>query len=480
MTTTQKARVGTRAAGYLRVSTARDDMHAPEMYEQQIKGHAKGKHLKLGRVYADIDYSGRKGARSRPEFNAMLDDAEAGRFDVLIVPKLSRFGRSAKDNLIAFDRLDAAGVRMVFLDLDMDTNTAFGRMMRTLLSAMAEFESDRISDYWRETYRFNVRAGRPHPRAPLGYRYDERRKTYRIVGSEARVVRDIFERYVNGGEATHAIAREYRDYLSKQGVLGVLDNVCYAGVRRMDGELFEGNWKSIIDMPTFEAAQARRSVAKARSSNREGTGQAMLSGLLRCGVCDRPMARSGSVYTCPYRKPMGDCPGGTIRVEKAEREVSAAFLERVAEAFREHAARKGRSAMRSRLRGRQLDEGDDLDGDLRELDAKIARAAEAVLAAPGEGFTDAFRQQAEKLEQQRADLVEEVARRKVANLDGRREREAFEAMLEQVTDLGALFEKATDAERRTMLGLVVKQVRVVRTAGTGRGSRKSIEIDWSI
>ena len=370
---------------------------------------------------------------------------------------------------------------MVFLDLDMDTNTAFGRMMRTFLSAMAEFESDRISDYWRETYQYNVRAGRPHPRAPIGYRYDEAAKTYRIVGPKARIVRDIFDRYVVDGEATHAIAREYSDYLSKQGVLGVLDNIAYTGFRRMDGELFEGNWKSIIDMPTFEAAQARRSVSKSRSSNREGTGKAMLTGLLRCGTCDRSMARQGAAYTCPHRKPMGDCPGGTDPVEKVERQVSAAFLERVAEAHREHATRKGRSAVRSRLRGRQLDEGEDLDCDLRELDAKIARVAEAVvLTAPGEGFTDAFRKQAEKLEQQRADLVDEVARRRLANLDGRREAEAFEAMLEQVSDLGAVFEKATDAERRSMLRLVIKQVRVVCTSGGGRGSRKSIEIDWCI
>ena len=63
MKTTQTTRVATNAVGYLRVSTARDDMHAPEMYQEQISGYATGKHLKLGRVYADVDFSGRKGAR---------------------------------------------------------------------------------------------------------------------------------------------------------------------------------------------------------------------------------------------------------------------------------------------------------------------------------------------------------------------------------------------------------------------------------
>lgn len=78
-----------------------------------------------------------------------MHSAESGEFDVLVIPKLSRFGRSAKDNLIAFDRLDEAGVAIIFMDLDVDTRTPFGRMMRTFLSAMAEFESDRISEYWR-------------------------------------------------------------------------------------------------------------------------------------------------------------------------------------------------------------------------------------------------------------------------------------------------------------------------------------------
>ena len=472
-----KKTAGIRAVGYIRVSMARDEMHAPEMYTQQVRDYAKRTKLKVGRVFADIDMSGRRGSRTRPEFEALLAAADAGEFDVLIVPKLSRFGRSAKDNLIGFDRLEAADVRMVFLDLDMDTSTAFGRLMRTLLSAMAEFESDRISDYWRESYRFNVRAGRPHPKAPFGYRYDEAKKTYRVNAAEARIVRDIYGRYVLGGEPTHSIARVYPQ-LHKSSVIDMLDNVVYTGRRMLDGELHDGNWTALIDVPTFDAAQARRAASKARSSNRSGTGGSMLSGLLECGVCGRSMARSGPSYSCPNRAPMGACPGGTINRGKVEREVTAAFVERVGMEYAKHAKRKGRAALKGSVVMEPSAMADTLDADLRRIDAKIARAAAAALDAPGEGFAEAFRNQAAKLEGARQELAAAIAERDVAAMDSDGRQEAFAALLETVTDLESVMADATDDERRMMLGTVVESVRVIPDKVNGSGSRKRIEIDW--
>jgi DNA invertase Pin-like site-specific DNA recombinase len=476
-----KVRQGKRAVGYVRVSTARDDMHAPAMYEQQIRSYARGKGLSVKRIYADIDFSGRRGARTRPEFESLLNDAEADNYDVLIVPKLSRFGRSAKDNLVAFDRLEAAGVRMVFLDLDMDTSTAFGRMMRTLLSAMAEFESDRIADYWKDTYRYLVRAGRPHPKAPFGYRYDQARKTYTIVPAEARIVRDVFDRYVRRGEPSHAITRVYADRLNRSAIIGMLDNVVYAGMRHLDDETLPGNWKPLIDMETYEGAQARRVASRSKTSNRSGTGRSALAGLLRCGMCDRPMSRTGPAYTCPARRPIGDCPGGTIRVEKVEREVAKAFLDRVADAHRQFAKQGARAALRARLGAESPDDAaDNLGAGLRKLDRKIARAAQAVLDAPGEGFAVAFGAEAERLEKERGALVDEIGSRKLAELDTGEQARAFDALLEQVADLPSVFAKATDEERHRMLGLVIKQVRIVRESGEGSGARKRIEIDWLV
>jgi putative DNA-invertase from lambdoid prophage Rac len=116
-----------RAAGYLRVSTARDGMKADAIYREQITRHVKAHDLRLVETFEDIGWSGRKGSKRRPRFEEMLSAGEAGRFDVLVVPKLSRFGRSMRDNLAAYDRLEAAGVAIAFLDLGADTSTPAGR-----------------------------------------------------------------------------------------------------------------------------------------------------------------------------------------------------------------------------------------------------------------------------------------------------------------------------------------------------------------
>lgn len=53
-------------AGYFRISKARDEMSAPEIYRGQIEDYCRYKRLKLGKLYSDIDFSGRRGSKPRP------------------------------------------------------------------------------------------------------------------------------------------------------------------------------------------------------------------------------------------------------------------------------------------------------------------------------------------------------------------------------------------------------------------------------
>ena len=81
-------------AGYFRVSHARDDMRAPELYRDQIERYCAYKGLVLAEVFSDIDYSAFRGAKSRPA----LEELKARRFEFsgVVVPKLARFGRSVR------------------------------------------------------------------------------------------------------------------------------------------------------------------------------------------------------------------------------------------------------------------------------------------------------------------------------------------------------------------------------------------------
>src|SRR6266540_2911503 len=210
MTPTAKRR---RAAGYFRVSKAREGMQAPAIYRKQIEGWAKAtRGVRLGEVFQDIDVSGRRGT-VRPAFERMLAEARDGEFDLIIVPKLSRFGRSVSHVTTVLGELEDLGVSVRFLDLDVDTSTGVGKLGRNVLLSAAEFELDLIADRWKDTLAHVISEGRPIGRPPYGYRREG--KTFAIVEPEAEVVREAFRRY----DAGEPIARIGLD-LERRGWVG--------------------------------------------------------------------------------------------------------------------------------------------------------------------------------------------------------------------------------------------------------------------
>jgi DNA invertase Pin-like site-specific DNA recombinase len=117
--------------GYARVST--NDQH-PEAQEERLK--AAG----CTRIYTDHGASGAKA--SRPEWDRCLDRLESG--DALVAVRLDRIGRSVRNLLQVADDLEKRGVNLVLIDQGIDTRTPMGRMLFTILGAIAQFERDLI------------------------------------------------------------------------------------------------------------------------------------------------------------------------------------------------------------------------------------------------------------------------------------------------------------------------------------------------
>jgi len=86
--------------------------------------------------------------RERPELDKMLDRMTEG--DVVVVESLSRLGRSTKDLIELTEIFHSKGVNLVSLKESIDTNTPTGRLLFTLMSAIAQFERDVIADRTRE------------------------------------------------------------------------------------------------------------------------------------------------------------------------------------------------------------------------------------------------------------------------------------------------------------------------------------------
>lgn len=83
----------------------------------------------------------------RPEFNKLLDTVKNG--DTIIVTKLDRFARSTKDALATIEQLNEKGVGLIVLNMGgdkVDTTTAIGKLMVTILAGIAEFEADMIKE----------------------------------------------------------------------------------------------------------------------------------------------------------------------------------------------------------------------------------------------------------------------------------------------------------------------------------------------
>lgn len=110
--------------------------------------------------------SGRK-TTERKQFNKLLEVVDDG--DTIVVTKLDRFARSTKDALYTIEMLDKKGVSLIVLNMGgdrVDTNTAIGKLMITVLSGIAEFEADMIRERQIEgiadAKTRGVYKGRPH------------------------------------------------------------------------------------------------------------------------------------------------------------------------------------------------------------------------------------------------------------------------------------------------------------------------------
>ena len=130
----------TRPAIYARVSTEEQSV---QQQLDRLRAVAPG-----AIEYVDEAVSGR--LDSRPEFDRLKRDMEAGKVQKDCVVKLDRLGRTARGILEFFSHADANGVRVVVLDQQIDTLTPVGRLVRTVLAAMAELEADLIRERTRE------------------------------------------------------------------------------------------------------------------------------------------------------------------------------------------------------------------------------------------------------------------------------------------------------------------------------------------
>jgi DNA invertase Pin-like site-specific DNA recombinase len=152
-----------RVAIYSRVSTTLGQDTAMQIRE--LREHCKNRGWKIVGEYADRGISGAKD--SRPELDKLLADAHRRRFDVVAVWKFDRFARSVSHLLRSLETFAALGIEFLSLSEQIDTNTPTGKMIFTVLGAVAELERSLIGERIRAGLRNAKAKGKRLGRAPL-------------------------------------------------------------------------------------------------------------------------------------------------------------------------------------------------------------------------------------------------------------------------------------------------------------------------
>jgi DNA invertase Pin-like site-specific DNA recombinase len=201
-----------RAFAYLRVSTVEQE-YSPEAQLRQCRLYAEMRGYEIVGVFEETAVSGAVAFDERPRGRELL--ARVGEVDAVIFAKLDRAFRNTVDCLMTVRQLSDAGKTIHFIDLAIDTSTAPGKLILSVMVAFAEFERQRIGERTKEALAVARSRGTVTGPAPFGYDnvVEIGRRVHRKNDVEWETVTKI-RQLADAGASSHAIAR----ILNSQGV----------------------------------------------------------------------------------------------------------------------------------------------------------------------------------------------------------------------------------------------------------------------
>lgn len=308
------------AAAYIRVSTDDQMEISPDSQLEKIREYAAKNGLILlpDYIFHDDGISGRA-AQKRPGFQQMIASAKdpSHPFDVIVVWKYSRFARNQEESIFYKSILRSkCKVDVVSVSEPLIAGP-FGSLIERIIEWMDEFYSIRLSEEVKRSMTVNAKKGVLQATPAFGYKVEDHALV--IVPEEAEIVREIFRRFVDG-EAMYGLAKSIngRGIKTHRGnpfenrtVDYILNNPVYIGklrwtptgrtrrdFRNADSIIADSAHPAIIDMPTWDAAQAR--IAELKSlwswhSKPAGDRKHWLCGIVRCPNCGSTLA-----FTAPH------------------------------------------------------------------------------------------------------------------------------------------------------------------------------------
>ena len=305
-----------KVAAYARVSMESERMQ--QSLSAQVSYYSsliqKNPDWEYAGVYADYGISG-TGIKKRQDFQRMLEDAKAGKIDIILTKSIQRFARNTVDLLQTVRQLKEQGVEVWFEKENIHTMSGDGELMMTILASFAQEESRSISENVRWSVKKRYEQGITNGRFRI-YGYEWKGDQLVVVPSEAVIVKRIFQNFLDGKsrlETEREFAAEgiktrngcqWKDSNIKQ----VLTNITYTGNmllqkeyvadpitkqrKKNRGELMmyyvENTHEAIIDKATFDYVQ--REMARRRELGplaNKALNTSCFTGKIKCGICGK-------------------------------------------------------------------------------------------------------------------------------------------------------------------------------------------------
>lgn len=343
-----------KIAAYCRVSTEKEaQIDSLEKQIEFFNEFTRKNGYELYKLYADEGISGKQ-IKHRKQFQQMMLDAKAKKFDKVVVKDVSRFARNTVDLLQSVRELKSYNVQVDFLN-NGEVMEGGSEFILTILGAMAQQESANMSKRVKFGKDITAQKGRV-PNIVFGYdKMPNERYILKVNEEEAKLVKEIFESYVYKGWGTTKIAwdlndrgiRTKRDKAKwvQNGIVRMLKNPIYTGrvtnkksevtdfITGTRKDIPEEDWiiverpeMRIISDELFNKAQeilAQRSNEFKLNNKREKT-EYVFSTLIYCKHCGysfrrmrRKYSETGKEYVrwvCSGRNSMGvnHCPNTTV------------------------------------------------------------------------------------------------------------------------------------------------------------------------
>jgi site-specific DNA recombinase len=274
-----------------------NSLHAQrEACEAYVLSQAGEGWVPIKTAYDDGGFSG--GSIDRPGLKVLLADIDAGKIDVVVVYKVDRLTRSLTDFARIVDRFDARDVSFVSVTQAFNTTSSMGRLTLNVLLSFAQFEREVTGERIRDKIAASKAKGM-WMGGMLALGYDVADRTLTINEPEAKVVRHIFERYLELGSVS-VLARDLEQegvrskawlslagrpmgggVISRGSLFHILRSRLYRGEIVHKDKVFPGLHPPIISAGLFEAvaSKLRRNSAQKRDQPTRA-GASVLTGLI--------------------------------------------------------------------------------------------------------------------------------------------------------------------------------------------------------